>query len=91
MHSVDLLEEALSLAMDLGFEVRQEWLDEQLGGACRLGDKLVLFVNLSQTAKEQLNCVATAVVEHAEQSESMTPHAMSAELREVLIASCDPS
>ena len=54
MHSVDLLEEALSLALDLGLEVRQEWLGEQAGGLCRIRNREVLFVNLSVTAQEQL-------------------------------------
>ena len=53
MHSVDLLDEALDLARASGFEVRQ-WLGESGGGACRIGAKWVLFVNLSLTAEEQL-------------------------------------
>lgn len=54
MHSVDLLDEALELARSAGFEVRDQWLGESAGGACRLGGKWILFVNLSLTAEEQL-------------------------------------
>jgi hypothetical protein len=54
MHSVDLLEEALDLARSAGFEVRDQWLGESRGGACRVGSKWILFVNLSLTAEEQL-------------------------------------
>lgn len=53
MHSVDLIDEALDLARSSGFEVRQ-WLGESSGGACRIGSKWVLFVNVSLTAEEQL-------------------------------------
>ena len=61
MHSVDLLEEALSVAMDSGYEVRQEWLDEKGGGACRIGSRWILFVDLSLTAQEQLEQVVAAL------------------------------
>lgn len=61
MHSVDLLEEALRIAMDSGFEIRQEWLGDTGGGACRIGKRWVLFVDLSQTAQEQLARVVAAL------------------------------
>lgn len=61
MHSVDLLEEALQLAMNSGFEIRQEWLKEQGGGLCRLGQRWVLFVDLSLSANEQLDQVVKAL------------------------------
>ena len=54
MHTIDLLEEALRLAEQAGFEVRRQWLGESNGGACRIGEQKVLFVNLSLTADEQL-------------------------------------
>lgn len=61
MHSVDLLEEALQVAQDSGFEVRQEWLDEKGGGACRVGEKRLLYVDLSLAAHEQLEQVVAAL------------------------------
>ncbi len=57
MHTIDLLEEALRLAEQAGFEVRRQWLGESNGGACRIGEQKVLFVNLSLTAEEQLRQV----------------------------------
>lgn len=57
MHSVDILEDALRLAMNSGVEVRQEWLNEKGGGLCRIGKRRVLFVDLSLTASEQLEQV----------------------------------
>lgn len=61
MHSVDLLEEAIRLAQNSGYEVRQEWLGERGGGVCRIGDKQVLFVDLSLTAQEQLDQIVDAL------------------------------
>ena len=60
MYSVDLLEEAIDLAKANGFEVRQ-WLGESGGGACRIGSKWVLFINLTLTAQEQLQNVVLAL------------------------------
>ncbi len=60
-HSVDLLEEALQLARSLGFEVRREWLKEAVGGACRVGDRWILYCDLSLTADEQLRQVVEAL------------------------------
>lgn len=61
MHCVDQLEQALQIAMNSGFQVRQEWLNEKGGGACRIGDQKVLFVDLSLTAEEQLEQVVAAL------------------------------
>ncbi len=61
MHLVDLLEEALGLAMNSGFDVRQEWLNENGGGACRIGQQRVLFVDLSLSAQEQLEQIVAAL------------------------------
>ncbi len=63
MHSVDVLEEALTLAMNSGVQVRQEWLQERGGGMCRVGQDWILFVDLSLTAQEQLEQVVQALRE----------------------------
>jgi hypothetical protein len=61
MHTIDLLEEALTLASRAGWTVRHEWLGGHGGGACRLGKKHLLFVDRSQTAAEQFDQVVTAL------------------------------
>lgn len=63
MHTVDLLEEALQLAERRGFSVRRQWLAEGLGGACRIGQQRVLFINLSATNEEQLRHAVDALRE----------------------------
>lgn len=57
VNSVDILEEALAIAKQLGFDVRNEWLSEMPAGPCRIGAKHVLFVDLSTSASEQLSQV----------------------------------
>ncbi len=57
MHTIDLLEESLWLASQSGWQVRHEWLQGMRGGACRLGNKHMLFVDRSLTAAEQLEQV----------------------------------
>jgi hypothetical protein len=54
MHTIELLEEALQLAEESGFDVRRQWLGENIGGPCRVGPQRILLVNLSLTAEEQL-------------------------------------
>ncbi len=61
MHSVDLLNEALALAEKSGFEIRNEHLHEATGGACRIGEKWLLFVDHSLPAPEQLTQVVRAL------------------------------
>lgn len=61
MHSVDLLEEAVRLAREVGFEVRREWLGEKLGGACRVAEQWILYSDLSLAADEQLRQVVDAL------------------------------
>ncbi|HBE68050.1 MAG TPA: hypothetical protein DDW52_07855 [Planctomycetaceae bacterium] len=60
-NSVDILEEAVAIAKQLGFEVRTEWLAEMPAGPCRIGAKYVLFVDLSTSASEQLSQVLQAL------------------------------
>ena len=47
MHTVELLAEALNLAGRLGYEVRQEWLAGNGGGACELKGRKILFLDLA--------------------------------------------
>lgn len=72
MHSVDRLERALEQARAQGWEVRQEWLGETSGGACRVGARRILFVNLSLPAAEQLTQVLEAL-------QSAQPHSAAAQ------------
>ncbi len=60
-HTVDLLEEALQVAQRQGYSVRRQWMAENLGGPCRIGDTNVLYINLSLPAAEQLQHALLAI------------------------------
>ncbi len=63
MHTVDLLEQAISAAQALGYEVRLEWLGGAAGGACEFGGKRWVFIDLALSADEQLEQVVDALRE----------------------------
>jgi hypothetical protein len=61
MHTVEILEQALDLAVRLGYTVRQECFAGSGGGACQLKGRKILFVDLDLGPAEQLDQVATAL------------------------------
>jgi hypothetical protein len=58
MHTVELREQALTLARQLGYGIREEWLGGSGGGQCEYGGRRWIFVDLAQSAVEQLEQVA---------------------------------
>ena len=61
MHTVEMLEQALDLAVRLGYTVRQECFAGSGGGACQLKGRKFLFVDLDLGPEEQLEQVAAAL------------------------------
>ena len=61
MHTVELLEQALSVAEQIGYRTRQEWLGGTGGGACEFAGRKWIFVDLALTAVEQLEQVTDAL------------------------------
>ncbi len=61
MHTVELLEHALSVAEQLGYRVRQEWLGGTGGGACEFASQKWIFVDLALNSVEQLQQVRDAL------------------------------
>lgn len=61
MHTVEALERCLSVAEELGYQIRQEWLDGAGGGACEFAGRKWLFVDLSLSAVDQLQQVADSL------------------------------
>ena len=57
MHTVELLEQALSLAELMGYRVRQEWMGGVGGGVCEFGGRKWIFIDLALNAVEQLEQV----------------------------------
>jgi len=61
MHTIELLDQALSVADQLGYGVRQEWLGGSGGGACEIAGQKWIFVDLALNAVEQLEQVTEAL------------------------------
>jgi hypothetical protein len=61
MHTVELLQEAVEAARQLGYEVRQDWLGGDGGGHCIVRGRKWLLLDVAQSADEQLEVVADAL------------------------------
>lgn len=59
--TLGLLEEALQLARDLGYRVREEALGELPGGACTIGDTRHLILNVEHSPAERLDRLLAAL------------------------------
>ncbi len=62
MHTVEIMELALSVADRMGYQIRQEWLGGSGGGACEFGGQKWLFVDLALNSVEQLEQVTEALM-----------------------------
>ncbi len=60
--TLGLLAEAVQLATDLGYDVREEPLGDFPGGACRVAGVDRILVNLELAAAERLDVILTALV-----------------------------
>lgn len=63
MHTVELLEQALEVAEQLGYRVRQEWLGGSGGGACEFAGQKWIFLDLALNTFEQFEQVLQALRE----------------------------
>lgn len=66
MHTVELLEESLRVARQLGYQVRQEWLGGSGGGDCEIKGRRWLFLDLALSPAEQLELVLESLRRHSE-------------------------
>ena len=81
MHTVDLLEEAIAAAGRLGYQVRQEWLGGNTGGACEVKGRKLLFLDLALGPADQLDQVLDVLRCEARAAELPMHH----ELRSLLM------
>lgn len=61
MTTIQLVEELLSVAQTLGFEVREDWFSGHGGGICIVKGQKQLYVDLAQTVEEQLQSMVQAL------------------------------
>jgi hypothetical protein len=61
MRTLELLDYLIELARRLGFEIREEWLDGQGGGACEIKGLKILFVDQSLPPADRVDQVARSL------------------------------
>ncbi len=61
MRTVEVLEQALTVAEQVGYRVRHEWLGGAAGGSCEFAGRRWIFVDLSLGVDEQLEQVIEAL------------------------------
>jgi len=81
MHTAQLLSQALDLARDVGYSVREEPLDGAGGGHCVIRNQKWLLLDLTQTNDEQLSDVLDALRCEAELDWSAVPESLAGHLR----------
>ncbi len=82
MHTVELLEQALTIARQAGYKVRQEWLDDCQAGACVIKGQKWLFLDPTQSPRDQLEQILDVLRE----DEAARSAASSAEVEQLLKA-----
>ena len=78
MHTVELLDEALTLAGEMGYRIRTEWLDGSGGGDCEIGGQKWIFLDLALSPVEQLE----QVLDTLRREPDAQSRSMSAQLRQ---------
>ncbi len=81
MHTVELIDEAVRLAIQAGFSVRQEWLGGSTAGVCQVKGRPWIFVDLAMTPSEQLALLIDALAGHPRAGEMP----MSRQLQKMLV------
>lgn len=61
MHTVELLDEAVALAVECGFGMRQDWFGGAAAGACEIKGERWIFLDLALNPHEQLEQVLDAL------------------------------
>ena len=80
MHTVELLEEAVAVAEQAGYVVREEWLGGTGGGDCEIRGQKCIFLDLAVGPLDQLELVLEAL----RRAPAVVALPMSAQLRSLL-------
>ncbi len=87
MHSIDLVNMAMSKLKELGVELRLVRGDGLSSNLCRLGARQILFLNDATTAQEQLDIFANAFHKLNVPLESLpTPLAIEMQRRQAFVS-----
>lgn len=64
---VQRLAQAIGTAKEMGFDVRKVVLDDQTPGWCQIGEKKILFLDLTATTGEQLDQIDQIIASYCNQ------------------------
>lgn len=70
---VAMLRQRVATAKTLGAQIRSEWLGGETGGACEIGGKRWIFLDLSLSVEEQLEQVEEALRQWTPQQRQSVP------------------
>jgi len=76
MHTVEILEQAVALASQLGYTIRQESLAGSGGGGCELKGRKLFFLDLDLGPEDQLEQVLETLRREPEAASLSMSHAL---------------
>jgi hypothetical protein len=79
--TLGLLEEAMQLARDLGFRVREEPLGELPGGACSVGGKRQILLNAAHPSSQRLDTLLDVLAADPGVADQPISHLLETRLR----------
>jgi hypothetical protein len=80
--TLGLLEESLQLARDIGYLVREEPLGDLPGGACVVGGRKTILLNLAAPAADRLTVLVAALAGDPAASEQPMSRLLAARLNQ---------
>ena len=85
MHTTEMLSHAVELARQLGYQIREDYLEGAGGGHCLIHGRKWLLLDLTQSAHQQLDDVLDAVRNDPQLCQANIPPALTDALQ------CKPS
>ena len=79
--TLGLLEEAMQLARDLGFRVREEPLGDLPGGACAVGGKRQILLNAAHPSSQRLDTLLEILAGDPGVADQPVSHLLESRLR----------
>ena len=79
--TLGLLEEAMQLARDLGYRVREEPLGELAGGVCAVGGQRQILLNAAHPSSQRLDALLDVLAADADVGDQPVSHLLESRLR----------
>lgn len=79
--TLGLLEEAMQVARELGYRVREEPLGELPGGACAVGGQRQILLNAAHPSSQRLDTLLDVLAADADVGDQPVSHLLESRLR----------